>query len=189
MLVSNYRPLTSVQLPYAGRQFYMHGFDLANPVMAEGFEDYLEPVTRLIEAAGQRIGKAYMTVDEKMVMAGQSQRRPKPHVDGCFMETKMYWGHGPGWNHMCNNLPIDRMPVIVASTVSACRAWKGQFDAQPRNNGDLSHIENELGEAIAIPSNVGYLLSPDCIHESMPMSKDTRRSFLRIALPVNSVRM
>src|ERR1700731_2777799 len=95
MLHSDYFRLCEVSLPYANRQRYMHSFDLANPKMAEGFEDYLKPVITLCNAAGVRRGTAYMTVDEKIVTAGMSQRRPKPHVDGCFMakDGKMDWSH------------------------------------------------------------------------------------------------
>ena len=166
----------------------MHSFDLANPVMAKGYEDYLEPVVALCKAAGAVSGIAHMTVDEKVVEAGMSQRRPKPHVDGCFMPAGGYWGHtpSPGWLHTCNDIntgKIARMPVIVAASVSGCRAWRGIFEGQPKSDGDLSHLE--LGEGEVLPPNVGFLLSPDCIHESMIFDKPTKRSFLRIALPVD----
>lgn len=184
MLNSFFQSLVPVNLPYKGRQHYMHGFDLSNPTMLEGFEDYLEPVTVLCKAAGAVEGIAYMTVDEKIVEAGMSQRKPDPHVDGCFMPELNRWGGG-GWNHYCNNVPFARMPVIVASTVAACKAWQGVFDAQPDEDGGLGDIE--LGEGVLLPANVGYLLSPDCIHESLRMSEPTQRSFLRIALPTDFV--
>lgn len=190
MLNSQYAQLCPVQLPYAGRQKYMHTLDLAAPVMAEGFEDYLEPVTALCRAAGAICGIAHMTVDEKMVEAGMSQRRPRPHVDGCFMPLQSRWGHpgpGPGWLHYCNDIgagPIQRMPIIVAASVPGCRAWRGVFDGQPASDGDLSHIAGQLGDGEVLPANVGYLLSPDCVHESMIFDRPTRRTFLRIALPV-----
>lgn len=79
MLNSDHRPLCAVRLPYAARQRYMHSFDLAKPKMADGFEDYMEPVLALCEAAGARSGIAHMTVDEKIVASGMSQRRPRPH--------------------------------------------------------------------------------------------------------------
>lgn len=186
MLNSDYQPLCAVRLPYRARQRYMHSFDLASPVMAEGFEDYLEPVLALCEAADARRGRAHMTVDEKIVGAGMSQRRPKPHVDGCFMPERMDWSHGPtpGWNHYCNHIPVARMPIIVAASVAGCRAWRGSFDAQPTNTGDLSHIADQLGDGEILPSDVGYLLSPDCVHESVVFERPTERTFLRIALPV-----
>ena len=192
MLKSHYKPLVGVVLPGAdtGRQFYMHPFDVANPEMPVGFEDYLAPVQALLAASGVKEGTAYLTVDEKLVKAGQTQRKPGPHVDGCYVQTPApspgYWGHssfGSGsWNHSCNIIP-KRMAVIVASNYSACRAWDGEFDAQPKGDGDLSHLA--LGEGEILPANVGYLLSPDCVHESLPMTKDTLRTFLRIALPVD----
>lgn len=186
MLNSDYRPLYKVQLPYAGRQHYMHTFDLANPVMADGYEDYLAPVVALCAAAGISHGIAHMTVDEKIVERGMSQRRPKPHVDGCFIPEQMYWGHDPGWLHYCNHIPISRMPVIVAASVAGCRTWRGVFDGQPSSCGDLSHIRDQLGDGEMLPANIGYLLSPDCVHESMVFDRPTKRTFLRIALPVGT---
>lgn len=183
ILNSTYRPLCAVSLPYAGRQKYMHGFDAANPVMADGFEDYLEPVSLLLEAAKISVGKAWMTVDEKVVRAGMSQRRPGPHVDGKFNIKAVKWGGGGGWNHSCNLVPTTRTPIIIAASVAGCRAWTGEFSGTPREDGDLSHILDELGEGVVLPANQGFLLSGDCIHESMIFEKDTRRTFLRIALP------
>jgi hypothetical protein len=168
----------------------MHSFNLAAPVMADGFEDYLEPVVALCQAANAISGIAHMTVDEKVIQSGMSQRRPRPHVDGCFMPERMSWGHeptGPTWAHYCNNIgasPIPRMSVIVAASAPGCRAWRGMFDGNPKPDGDLSHIADQLGEGEVLSANIGYLLSPDCVHESMIFEAETRRTFLRVALPV-----
>lgn len=188
MLNSDYMPLCEVALPYRGRQHYMHSFDLANPIMLAGFEDYLAPVKALCAVAGALAGIAHMTVDEKVVMAGMSQRRPRPHVDGCFVPQAGSWSHPvPGWLHHCNDIargPISRMAVIVAASVPGCRAWRGQFDGEPDQNGDLSHIAGQLNSGDILPANYGFMLSPDCVHESMVFSEDTQRTFLRIALPI-----
>lgn len=77
------------------------------------------------------------------------------------------------------------MAVIVAASYPGCRAWRGQFDARPAADGDLSYIHGQLGEGEVLPAGVGYLLSPDCVHESMVFDRPTQRSFLRVALPVN----
>ena len=130
-------------------------------------------------------GVAHMTVDEKMVQPGMSQRRPKPHVDGCFMPQTMSWNPVPGWLHNCNNIPVSRMPIIVAASVPGCRAWRGQFDGQPASDGDLSHIMDQLDDGEVFPANKGFLLSPDCVHESMIFDQLVKRTFLRIALPVD----
>jgi hypothetical protein len=185
-LISDYRRLCPVVLPYAARQKYMHSFNLANPKMADGFEDYLEPVIALCASAGAVKGMAHMTVDEKIVEAGMSQRRPKPHVDGCYVPAIGNWNHS-GWTHYCNNISakaVGRMPVIVASSFSGCRAWRGHFEASPASDGDLSDLLPQLGDGEVLPANVGYLLSADCVHESMILERSTARTFLRIALPV-----
>lgn len=191
MLNSNYVKLVEVKFPqFLGRHKYMHSFDLAAPVMAEGFEDYSPLVIDLCRAAGVTRGIAHMTVDEKIVTAGMSQRRPRPHVDGCFIPRLNRWGGGGGgWNHYCNDIgasEIGRMAVIVAASVSGCRAWQGEFDGKPAPDGDLSYIADQLGEGEILPADTGYLLSPDCVHESMIFAQDAQRSFLRIALPVES---
>lgn len=187
-LYSDYRELCPVVLPYVGRQKYMHTFDLAAPVMPVGCEDYLEPVLALCRAANARVGIAYMTVDEKLVQAGTSQRRPRPHVDGCFMPARMDWSHGGGgWLHNCNNVEAafpGRMPVIVAASAVGCKAWRGVFAVDPASDGDLTHLMPVLGEGEVLSANHGYLLSPDCVHESMILPEATQRTFLRIALPV-----
>jgi hypothetical protein len=187
ILNSYYKPLCNINLPYRGRQKYMHSFDLTNPIMAEGFEDYLDPVIKLCCAANAHEGIAHMTVDEKIIQAGMSQRRPKPHVDGCFMPLQQSWVQGGwthGWLHYCNNIPFQRMSVIVVSNPQGCRVWEGKFEGEPKNDGDLSHLELEEGK-ILLP-NKGYLLSPDCIHESMIFNINTKRTFLRIALPIGN---
>ena len=184
MLNSHYKKLVPVELPYAGRQLYMGTLDAGQLVMPKGYEDYHVPVTDLLAAAGIDKGTVFMTVDEKIVQPGMSQRRPGPHVDGCFRPGPAPSWHHDGWNHYCNHLPVERMPVIVAASVAACQAWAGQFDAAPRNDGDLSHLE--LGEGTLLPADVGFLLSPDCVHESLPMKVATKRTFLRLALPVGS---
>lgn len=181
MLFSRFAPLVPVDLPYKGRQNYMHEIDARNPVMLKGFEDYFDPVMALLRAAGLNKGQAFMTVDEKLVMPGFSQRRPGPHVDGHFAKELGRWNHGPGWNHYCNEVPIPRMHVIVAASVVGCLAWEGDFDTEPKNDGDLSHIEDELGIGTYLEANMGFLLSPDCIHESTIFQQSVERSFLRIA--------
>ena len=182
-LYSTYQELGEITLPeWKGRQKYMHIFDPANPVMAEGFEDYLDVAATLCRRAGFK-GLAHMTVDEKVVQPGMSQRRPGAHVDGCFMLEQFRWGHpGPsGWAHYCNNLPVERMSIIVAASVPGCIAYEGVFEGEPKNDGDLEHIREQLGAGRLLPANQGFLLSPDCVHESMRFSEPTQRTFLRIA--------
>ena len=184
VLESSMKDLGEFILPkWQGRQKYMHTFDTREPVMAEGYEDYGEVVTRLCRQAEFQ-GVAHMTVDEKVIKPGMSQRRPGAHVDGCFMPEYGSWGHGPGpsWAHYCNHVPVDRMAVIVASSVPGCIVYEGRFEGEPRNDGDLEHIRNQFGKSTLLPANRGFELSPDCVHESVVFLSPIKRSFLRIAL-------
>lgn len=186
-LNSYFLPLCAVRLPYVGRRRYMHGFDAGDPVMAVGFADYLEPVRTLLAAARVTFGKCWMTVDESLVRAGTSHRKPGPHVDGRFTlknETPG-WSQQGSWNHSCNLVPTTRTPVIIAASVAGCRVWTGRFQGQPSETGDLSHIADQLATAQTslLPASFGFLLSGDCVHESIVYEEDTYRSFLRIALP------
>lgn len=193
VLRSTYRALVKIDLPTSQkRQIRYHAFDLAKPSMPKGFEDYLKPVAALCKAAGATSGTAYLTVDEKVIKPGMSQRRPKPHVDGTFIAAPSpyggaHWGGG-GWLHYCNDVgatQVGRMAVIVASSLPGCRAWKGTFEGRPAPDGDLSHIASQLGNGEVLPADVGYLLSPDCVHESMVFDHEVERTFMRIALPVS----
>ena len=185
MLDSHYTALGAVTLPsWQGRQRYMATFDTDSFSMPEGYEDYREPVKTLCRAAGFE-GVAHMTVDEKIVRPGMSQRRPGAHVDGRFMVEECRWGNPDPpspWAHYCNRIPVDRMAVIVASDVPGCIAYPGRFDAMPKGDGDLEHIRDRLGSGDLLPAPAGFLLSPDCVHESRIFHEATKRVFLRLAL-------
>lgn len=189
MLSSYFQPLGKVVLPYASRQLYMGEFDLKNPILPDGYEDYEETVFSLCDAVGAHHGMAYLTVDEKALKMGETQRKPGPHVDGRYIKGVSRRGHdggGGGWNHSCNVLPA-RMAVIVASSFPLCRAWEGEFEGLPRLDGSCAHIldrEGVLDEAKRLDANQAYLLSPDCIHESLPAVHEIERTFIRIALPL-----
>ena len=180
MLYSYYRKLDPVRLPaYRGLDVYMQEFDLASPSLPSALADYEEPVKKLCSSALAIVGTAYLTIDEKIVKAGMSQRRPGPHVDGRFENGG--WKHGPKWVHNDQ----QRTAVIVAASVPGCRVWQGEFDGMPSECGDLDHIDDQLAFARnrVLKANHGYWLSPDCVHESMIFKTDTQRQFMRIALP------
>ena len=201
MLVSEVTDLGPVTLPpWRGRRKYMHTIPAGRPGvtsrMADGYEDYGPVVDELAASAGVGGGEVHMTVDEMVVPAGMSQRRPGAHVDGCYMPAGRYWGHGGGsgggtggaWAHYCNNVPLEepvpRMAVIVAASVPGCTVYEGRFEGTPKRDGDLEHIRGQLGEGRLLEANRGYLLSPDCVHESLRFEEPTQRTFLRIAYAV-----
>jgi hypothetical protein len=213
MLHSFHYPIAKAQFPeYTGQQHYMARYNPRNHTNLYGYGD----MAAIVAATFNIKDTIFVTIDEKIIQPGMSQRRPGPHVDGCFtpadeaMEIEdeeivldpatrdallhgpygFYgggWGHGGGgWNHSCNRVPFKRMPVAVAATVAGCRVWDGSFDAEPQNDGDLSHIWEQLGEGFLLPANKIFLLSPDCVHESVIFNQPTQRQFVRFALPVET---
>lgn len=175
ILRSTYTDLGEISLPeWTGRRLYMHTFDPARPVMASGFEDYLETVAALCAAANVQTDEAHMTVDEIIVPAGESQRRGGVHVEGRYIPTMRCWG---GWSHHAL-----RMSAIVAASAPGCIVYKGEFVGTPKKDGDLEHIRDQLGGGYILPANRAFLMGPDCIHESIAVdeSEPTKRTFFRV---------
>ena len=148
--------------------------------LPEQISVYNEVVQQLCDELSYK-GIIHVTIDEKIVHSGCTQRKPELHVDGRFTGTD--WSHtpGPGWNHYCNELPIPRMSVAVASSLARCKVYNGIFIGTPSEQGDLSHIRDQVGEGSLVPANEWHLLSPDCVHESLPFDADAKRSFIRVA--------
>ena len=203
MLISTFHDIGPITLPpWRGRQKYMVTINPDDPVMPVGLEDY-EPILKDLcgRAAVARI--AHVTVDESTVEPNRSQRRPGAHLDGRFeREAKPVvtvrdtgsnggaWVHAPhqrgsaavgGWAHYCNRVPVDRMAVVVAASVAGCRVYEGRYSAEPAADGDMEHIRAQLPAGVLLPAGRAFVLSPDCIHESVIFTEETRRTFLRVA--------
>lgn len=162
---------------FNSRRVYMATTEGANVCLPQPIEAYNHAVQLLCSMLGYK-GKIHVTVDEKNLEAGQTHRKPELHVDGRFMG--MSWGHS-GWNHTCNEIPLVRMSVAVASSLARCKVYNGDFVGTPSEQGDLSHIRGQVGEGALVPANEWHLLSPDCVHESLPVVTNSQRSFIRVA--------
>jgi hypothetical protein len=164
---------------YAARQHYM-ATTIGKEVNLPSHISVYNKIVQNLCAALKYSGIIHVTIDEKVVHKGQTQRKPELHVDGRF--TGMDWSHpSPGWNHVCNELPIPRMSVAVASSLARCKVYNGTFEGTPSIQGDLSHIRNQVGDGYLVPANEWHLLSPDCVHESLPFEEEAERSFIRVA--------
>lgn len=184
-LNSNFKDLGAVTLPpwggdgvkvpyfWTGRNLHMFGFDPGDPILDEFFLDYTSLVIDLCHAGGVETERAWLTIDEREVQANTSQRRGGAHVDGRYVEAMLKWQQ-PSWNHE------GGMSLITASSVAGCRAYEGVFEGEPKSDGDLEHIRDQLGEGVVLAPNRAFLLSPDCVHESMPLPQTVKRSFMRI---------
>jgi hypothetical protein len=197
-LNSNSTVVAPIKFPeYTGVRTYMVTTTGVNVVLPENLKPYEEQVQNLCDVVGHK-GTIHVTVDEKELTEGETHRKPEPHVDGRFLQDGQFsWGHAnagnfegfncgwdhavvSGWNHTCNEIP-NRMAVAVASNVPACRVFHGIFEGTPSEQGSLQHIANQLGKGQIVSANNWHLLSPDCVHESLPVNFDCKRSFIRVA--------
>ncbi len=189
-------PVGKVSFPeFRGAQAYMHPIDLAAPTLPSDCADFAPVVALMIRDSGiTPSGAAFVTIDQRHIRAGQSHRRPGPHVDGNFIFD--WGGGGGGWltgvagrvlspeNHRlqyCN--PMGGM--LIASDAVGCRVWRGEFSGQPKQGGDCSHLGEQLDSAQSWLMEAGavYLGNSTCVHESLPFAHDVRRTLVRITLP------
>lgn len=73
--------------------------------------------------------------------------------------------------------------LILASNVSASRAWNGIYEGSPSIGGDCSHIDLSELEEIKLLRNKTYLGNVTMLHESLPIEQDCHRSLVRINVP------
>lgn len=67
--------------------------------------------------------------------------------------------------------------------MQACRAWNGLFDHTVMEGGNCDHVNiNELEELMLKPNTV-YVGNVTMLHESLPVSKDTMRTVIRLNVP------
>lgn len=125
------------------------------------------------------LGKVgYLTIHEKNIQAGDTHRRAGKHVDGILEDGKIGgWGGPPGpWGAI-------GLGMLLASSVEGCKAWNQSINGEPGYDGDCEHLSEELNEGTLFQRNKIYWLDGLCIHESLPMEKDTQRQLIRLSMP------
>lgn len=124
----------------------------------------------------------YLTIDQREVRAGETHRRPGLHVDGYGT-----WGRGGGWG---------RSGMLMASSIPACSTWKQDFIGAPLtgkdcgdpNEGNCDHLKGQCRDdaRIVLKPNVAYWCDALCVHESLPVAEDCKRTFIRLSFPSDS---
>lgn len=131
------------------------------------------------ENAGQTV---YLTVDEKRVVQGRTLRRAGVHVDG------VYGGGDGGWARPVGGWASVGGGMLTVSSPAGCVAWRGRFEGFPGPEGECEHLRNQLAEMdrVLLGENEVWWLDGLCVHESMPMSRDTKRAFVRLSSPTTA---
>lgn len=178
MFTSTLQTLGPVTLPhYEGIRVMMmpfHTHDVRGS-LPPALSHWAPVVERMAAPASAGVG--YLTIDEALVRAGETHRRPGLHVDGVGPDGRAGgWGGGGGWG--------SKGMTMVASHVG-CRAYVQEFCGAPAHEGDCSHLAADADPRCAVdlqPDQI-YLCSPMTVHEALPMKTDTRRQFCRVSFP------
>ena len=199
MLKSKSKMIKPISLPeYKGDQVYMHEFDMANPSLPVGCERWNTVLKEIISNSPKQTGKAYITIDEKIVRSGESHRRGGPHTDGNYL---FGWGGsgdgGGGWltgedgrfltieqheEQYCS----EKGGMLIVSSYKACKGWNGEFEGQPNQGGDCTHLDLSKMECYEMESNTLSWVNSTFIHESLPVQEDVKRQLIRITLPADA---
>lgn len=136
----------------------------------------------------------YLMVDQGLIKSGDSHRRGGAHIDGNWIASIDGWGttttgwktqfagrHDTGGGHKVMSLSDES--IILASDVSACNSYSGEFIGSPNKGGDCSHIDLSGAEVTRLEANKVYTGNVTMIHESLPVGKDIMRSLARINVP------
>lgn len=196
MLKSKSKKIKEISLPeFKGDRIYMHEFDIENPILPTGCERWIEVVKEMVSHSPKKTGKAYITIDEKIVKKGETHRRGGPHTDGNYLYG--WGGGGSGWltGEDGRVLPQDKHEkqycsntggMLIVSSYEACKGWNGDYNGQPNQGGDCSHLDLSKMENFILSKNTLYWGNSTFIHESLPLNEDVKRQLVRITLPADS---
>ena len=196
MLKSKSKMIKTMSLPeFKGDRVYMHEFDIENPHLPKGYERWESLIKEMVSHSPKKTGKAYLTIDEKIVTKGNSHRRGGPHTDGNYLFG--WGGGGSGWltgedgrflprekheQQYCS----DKGGMLLISSYEACKGWNGDYDGEPNQGGDCSHLDLSKMESFMLKKNTLYWGNSTFIHESLPLEEDVRRQIVRITLPADA---
>ncbi len=195
-MISKSKEIGKIKLPeYKGDRVYMHEFLIEDPKMPRGYERWNETLKTIVSHSPKKTGKAYITIDEKLVKTGESHRRGGPHTDGNYLFG--WGGGGSGWltgedgrvlpreKHL-QQYCSDKGGMLIVSSYQACKAWNGEFKGEPNQGGDCSHIDLSGLESYNLKPNTLYWGNSTFIHESLPIEEDVERQLVRITLPADA---
>lgn len=150
-------------------------------------------------------GPIYLMVDQGYVSPGTTHRREGIHIDGYWNpglqahqrgHTSTPIGHGghrgggghssgiSSWSHATFEEPEG---LILASDISACMGYVGQFDGPIGEGGDCSHVDLSTLDSFLMDSHSAYVGNVTCLHESIPVDIECHRTLVRLNVPGWSV--
>lgn len=175
-----------VRLPeYSGLRIMMLpviiGEDESLPEFAAKYKEAFRQMCESPQSLAHHGQVGYLTIDEKMVVPGNTHRRGGLHVDGVYQGGVGGWGgghSGGSWGSVGNGM-------LTVSSPSGCRAYKQNFVGWPGYEGECDHLVDQCDpeSATLFESGMLYWVDGLCVHESVPMKEATERQFVRLSLP------
>lgn len=90
------------------------------------------------------------------------------------------WDVGNGWKH-CDF--SEHEALILASDITASRAFSGVYYETPGEGGDCTHVSTDgMSETILLANNV-YAGNVTMLHESLPVLQKCQRTLVRLSVP------
>lgn len=175
---SCFKELGAIELPaFSGIRIMMMPVILGDASSVPDFlSSYQKTLGKLFDMGGHAGEVGYLTIDEKVVPAGKTHRRAGAHVDGIYRRHPGAWAGGWG---------SAGVGMLTVSSVAGCRAWQQRFDGWPGDEGQCGHLMPQADKECerVFDANTVFWVDGLCVHESMPMERDTPRQFVRLSLP------
>lgn len=156
----------------------------------ESVPEYIQPYYDILKSVFIKQGDiGFLTIDESLVKQGAPHRgarckydRPLHTEVGRHPDMKYVWGGGGGWGSSHRvTLNADVKILIANNTDNTCAIWDEER-SDTTIDGDIGHLAEDYPYAQATMLKAGEvheigILTP---HESLRVSCDTNRQFLRI---------
>lgn len=149
----------------------------ALPPDLTSWDEAIQGLAALVPEHRGKVG--YLTIDEKLVQANETHRRPGLHVDGVYRGQAGAWGGGGGpWASQSNGM------LLVASE-PGCVAYNQRFEGEAGPEGECEHLRSQCHRATRtmLRAETVYWMNATCVHESLPQRAPVRRQLIRLSLP------
>jgi hypothetical protein len=185
---------------FTGERVYMRQFRKADglPFDLARWQPTVDAMLDGVDADGP----LYIMIDQGVVRAGVSHRRPGVHIDGYWNPAVRAHGgtgshigksahgggrHLSGADSWANADYVEHEGLLLASSVQAARAFEGEFTGQPGVGGDCAHIDLSGLREIPMLAGRTYAGNVTMLHDSLPVPFDCQRTLVRINVPGWSV--
>jgi len=182
------KPYSKITFPrFAGRRCLMLPYIQGRPeTVPEGFRRGYEDIINDVSIQDGQVG--FLTIDESEAKGGRPHRGDRAkfgraiHTEAGRHPDKVYaWGGG-GWGRSHRVTLDGDTEVLLANSIDrSCAIWDSTVE-DTSLDGDIGHMAHlfPYEDAVMMAAGDVYRIGILTPHESLPVSHDVRRQFLRI---------